>query len=62
MTFEKANEAIQDSDPRDWEGGIKAFGCEYFHNICIKCRRKPQCYRKEPLIKKCNFYDEGKQT
>ena len=53
MTFEEANEKIKTCS----EDAIKSFGCSYFHNICIKCVHKPQCYRKEPLIKECNFYE-----
>ena len=55
MTFEEANEKIISCDG----DAIKAFGCLYFHNICIKCVHKPQCYRKEPLIEKCNFFYEA---
>ena len=60
MTFEKANELIKTHDVVD-NKGMEAFGCIYFHNICIKCVHKPQCYRKEPLIKECNFHEEEKQ-
>ena len=57
MTFEEANEKITSCDG----DAIKAFGCLYFHNICIKCVHKPQGYRKEPLIKECNFHEEEKE-
>lgn len=58
MTFNEANELI--TNPNDTEA-IKAFGCRYFHNICIKCKNKSLCYRKEPLIKECNFYVEASE-
>lgn len=54
MDFNEANALMETLD----EKAIKAFGCEYFHNICIKCENKPKCNRKEPLIKKCNFHKE----
>lgn len=58
MTFEEANEKIKYCD----SGAMRTFGCLYFHNICIKCKRRPECNRKEPLIKECNFYEaEEKQ-
>ena len=60
MTFEKANELIKTHDVVD-NKGMKAFGCTYFHNICIKCKHKPQCNRKEPLIEKCNFFYEAEE-
>lgn len=53
MTFEEANEKL--IDPTNTEA-MSAFGCTYFHNICIKCTHKPHCYRKEMFIKGCNFY------
>ena len=55
LTFDEANELIIELKPE----AIEAFGCGYFHNICINCINKDKCNRKEPLIKTCNFFSKG---
>lgn len=55
MTFLEANERVFDTCDTK---AMSAFGCTYFHNICIRCKNKSVCYRKEPLIKDCNYYEK----
>ena len=57
MKFDEANAKMVFCD----EDAMKAFNCEYFHNICIKCKNKPKCNRKEPLIRKCDFHEEASE-
>lgn len=59
MTFIEANERVLNACDTE---AMSAFGCTYFHNICIRCKNKPVCYRKEPLIKDCNYYEKEEDS
>lgn len=66
MTFEEANKAIEERDPRKFSEAWDAFGFSFTESICADCTRYSKCHARKYdddegcMIDYCNFFKEQK--